>query len=111
MKRTGFLKRLFGGVAAIVATPSILEAAKDEVALLVNGRDEYIDTNFDPSKNLDGFGTVEFKSDGTDPKVYINGVESEIIDGGEMRVTKILDKSAQRNHFVQNDPKYMPTIK
>ena len=84
MKRGGFLKRLFGGVAAIVATPSILEAAREEIynADWIGGEEStkmWIDAS-----NSD---VIEWKRRDGVYKTYVNGIE---------------DVSGEGNHFTQD---------
>jgi hypothetical protein len=90
MKRGSFLKRLFGGVAAIVATPSILEAAKKEEGWVFDGTTGYMDTRIVPGssshvayidENQDVIHWQQF-GDG-ESELHINGVRSQshVING------------------------------
>lgn len=93
MKRGSFLKRLFGGIAAIVVTPSVLEATKEEELYKtdwVTGEDAtnlWIDAN-----NNDTIECV--RRDGEDT-IYVNGIK---------------DISGECNHLVQHDVNLMGTI-
>jgi hypothetical protein len=84
MKRGSFLKRLFGGVAAIAVTPSILEAAKEELTPLTDwiGGEESTKLWIDSSNH----DVIEWRRNGADSELYVNGIK---------------DISGNGNHFIQ----------